>query len=209
MSRGKFRVQRPVVPELDISRPFAPDPVVAEWIQSVFISEDGQLHNEEHRHLAQAVIGVVWTNIPHSRQMHRVAAMAEQPVFQASGWKRYRQEQQMVEWFGQLPDFVITIDAGIAAQMDDAHWCALLEHELYHCAQALSPFGAPKFTKEGKPKFAIRGHDVEEFVGIVRRYGAGNAAGATSELVKAASKAPEVAKINIARACGTCHLAVA
>ena len=49
----------------------------------------------------------------------------------------------------------------------------------------------------------MRAHDVEEFVGVVRRYGASQEVRA---LVEAASQPPEVAKINIARACGTCLL---
>lgn len=202
-------IVRPIVPELEINRPFLPAPEVAEWLKETFVLDGGALHNPEHHHLEFAQIGVLWTDLPHSRHMHRVAATAEMPMFQGSGWKRSRQEQQMAEWFGLVPDFVITIDTGVASVLSDAQWCALVEHELYHCGQARNEYGAPKFTREGLPKFAIRGHDVEEFVGIVRRYGAGNAAGATAALVKAASEPPDVARIDIARACGTCHLAAA
>lgn len=63
--------------------------------------------------------------------------------------------------------------------------------------------GAPKFTKEGMPKLEMRGHDVEEFVGVVRRYGASTQ---VQELVDAANAPAEVGKLNIARACGTCLL---
>lgn len=55
------------------------------------------------------------------------------------------------------------------------------------------------------PKLGIRGHDVEEFVGIVRRYGAGD----TAKFVAAAQRAPEVGHADIARACGTCILRAA
>jgi hypothetical protein len=78
---------------------------------------------------------------------------------------------------------------------------------MYHIGQARDEFGAPVFVKStGLPKLAIRGHDVEEFVGVVRRYGAGVD---VQRMVDAAKAAPEVAKINIARACGTCLLKVA
>ena len=88
-------------------------------------------------------------------------------------------------------------------------WCALVEHELYHIGQRDDGFGAPAFTKDGMPKLGIRGHDVEEFVGIVRRYGAGGGASDTAKLVDAARRAPEVGHADIARACGTCILRAA
>ncbi|WP_420376855.1 putative metallopeptidase [Sinorhizobium medicae] len=53
----------------------------------------------------------------------------------------------------------------------------------------------------------MRGHDVEDFVGVVRRYGA-DAAGVRA-IVDAANRPPEIARANIAHACGTCQLRVA
>ena len=84
---------------------------------------------------------------------------------------------------------------------------ALAEHEMYHCGQERDEFGAPKFRKSGLPAFAMRGHDVEQFVGVVRRYGAG-AAGVMA-MVDAANRPPEIADIRIAQACGTCRLRAA
>ncbi|NRP70767.1 hypothetical protein ILFOPFJJ_01649 [Ensifer psoraleae] len=84
----------------------------------------------------------------------------------------------------------------------------LVEHELYHAAQETDAFGAPKFSKStGRPIFTIRGHDVEEFVGVVRRYGA-DAAGVRA-MVDAANQKPEIARVQIAHPCGTCQLRVA
>lgn len=68
-------------------------------------------------------------------------------------------------------------------------------------------FGQPKFRRSGLPAFAIKGHDVEQFVGVVRRYGA-DATG-VREMVDAAKAAPEIANVSIAQACGTCRLRVA
>jgi hypothetical protein len=84
-----------------------------------------------------------------------------------------------------------------------------VEHELYHIAQRTDEFGAPAFTQDGYPKLGLRGHDVEEFVGIVRRYGAGAGAGDTAKLVAAAQRDPEIGALNIAQACGTCLLRAA
>ncbi len=52
----------------------------------------------------------------------------------------------------------------------------------------------------------LRGHDIEEFVGVVRRYGASVE---VQEMIDAANKPAEVAHLNVARACGTCLLKLA
>jgi hypothetical protein len=84
---------------------------------------------------------------------------------------------------------------------------ALLEHELYHAGQERDGFGAPKFRKSGLPAFAMRGHDVEGFVGVVRRYGMIDCG--VRAMVEAARKSPEIAAVRIAQACGTCLLRAA
>lgn len=188
---------------------YVPAPEVVEWLRAAFLEDGSKLYNEEHIHLKDADICVLWTNDPYAKQGRRVAGTAEIPMFRCGAWQKGRQEQQMREWFERVPQFLITLDANYAAQASDAEFCALVEHELYHCGQERDEFGAPKFTKHGLPKYAMRGHDVEEFVGIVRRYGAGNAAGDTAKLVEAASKPPEVAKLDISRCCGTCMLRAA
>jgi hypothetical protein len=208
------QLARPLPPE----RMFADDSLyglylpahdLVEWIRATFLRGDSKLYNEEHAHLVDAHIAALWTNDAQMTKGKAVAGTAEIPMFRCAAWQRGRQEQQMREWFGSVPQFLITLDARYAIQASDAEFCALVEHELYHCGQEQDGFGAPKFTKDGFPKYTIRGHDVEEFVGVVRRYGAGNAAGETAKLVEAANKAPEVANVDIRHACGTCHLKVA
>lgn len=182
---------------------FCPAPEAWDWIQSQILAETGSIHNPDHAHLLDADIGVLWASASFTKQGRVVVGQAEQVMFRAGGWQKARQEQQMIEWFGRVPAFVITLAADYCAQCTDAEFCALVEHELYHIAQATDQYGAPKFTQEGLPKLQMRAHDVEEFVGVVRRYGASQEVRA---LVEAASQPPEVAKINIARACGTCLL---
>ncbi|MGH9884850.1 MAG: putative metallopeptidase [bacterium] len=81
----------------------------------------------------------------------------------------------------------------------------MVEHELYHCAQEQDVYGAPRFSRAtGEPIFGIRGHDSEEFVGVVRRYGVGSVSEGTRRLVEAARNAPEIPGLSIAKACGTC-----
>lgn len=191
------------------NRPFVPAQDLEEWARATFISRDGILANPDHQHLQHAEIGMLWCASPNARQMMAVVGQAETGVFRGARWQKARQEQQMVEWFGLVPDFIVTFHADYAVECDDASFCSLVEHELYHCGQERDPYGGPKFRKDGSPAFTIRGHDVEEFVGVVERYGVGAAAGKTSDLVRAANKGPTVSASLIHGACGTCGRRVA
>jgi len=189
---------------------FLPAPDVEEWIRGAFLDESGPLFDLDHVHLKQAHIGVLWTCVPNIRRGRLVAGQAEMPSQSNMGskWQRGRVEQQLVQWFGATPDFLITLDAVHAANMDDVSFCALIDHELRHCAQAIDQNGAPKFSREtGKPTFALRGHDVEEFIGTVRRFGIAD--NSVRALVDAAGRAPEIGRARIAQACGTCLRAAA
>ncbi|MFB4400150.1 putative metallopeptidase [Pseudomonas inefficax] len=181
----------------------APAPEIWDWLKAEILADTGSIHNPEHAHLIDANIGVLWASTGFAKQGRVVLGQAEQLMFRAGGWQKARQEQQMREWFGEEPDYLITLAADYCSQCTDAEFCALVEHELYHIAQVTDEYGAPKFTQDGLPKLYLRGHDVEEFVGVVRRYGASEE---VQQLIDAASRPPEVAKINIARACGTCLL---
>lgn len=189
---------------------FVPAPLMTGWLMDVFISDGGPLSNPAHAHLREAIIAVLWTNTPLKVRMNSVVGMAELPQFRGNAWTKGRQDQQIEEWFGYEPDFLLTFDALWWSQADDTSACATMEHELFHCAQAVDQFGAPKFNKQtGKPVFGIRGHDVEEFVGVVERYGAGHGAGRTADLVRAANRGPTIAPALIDIACGTCGRKVA
>lgn len=178
------------------------------WAVSSFIDAEGEFANPDHAHLEHASLGMLWTRVPNGRQGRTVVGTAEAGTPLGMGkWRKARAEQQVREWFGHVPDFIITIDANYASQCGDAEFCALIEHELYHCGQERDEFGAPKFRKSGAPAFAMRGHDIEEFVGVVRRYGA-SAAGVTA-LIDAAKQPPEIARASVAELCGTCMLKAA
>ncbi|WP_447867196.1 putative metallopeptidase [Rahnella bonaserana] len=205
-------MERPM-PDLSLSEEFhpynrlIPAPEIMEWVNLQIISEEGQLHNPDHAHLADADIRFMWAAAAFEKKGRAVLGQAEEVAMRAGGWQKARMEQQMHEWFGEVPTFIITLAADYCAQCTDLEFCALVEHELYHIAQATDEFGAPKFNRDtGKPVLKLRGHDVEEFVGVVRRYGASVE---VQKLIDAAKNAPEVGNIDIAKACGTCLLKLA
>ncbi len=211
--------QRPMPPEglgqfadgQDHFVTIVPAPELRDWIVKTFIEQDGRLFNIEHRHLLWARFECLWAAGTFEKQGRTVIGLTEEISFRVSGWPRWRQEQQLAEWFGQAgqPDYLITFAADWSREASDTDFCALVEHELYHIGQKHDKFGEPEFTSEGLPKLAIRGHDVEEFVGVVRRYGVGDRGGKVAELVAAANSRPEVSRAQVAMGCGTCHLKVA
>lgn len=204
------KLMRPLPPDMSDAEygQFLPSMEMWVWALATFVIDDGLLHNPEHAHLIDANVRFLWTNIENARAGRRIVGQCEMPDNMRGGkWSKGRADQQLIEWFGETPDFLITLDAEYCAQCSDAEFCALVEHELLHAGQARDEFGAPKFSKTGRPMFAMRGHDVEEFVSIVRRYGA--SAAHVSDLVDAANKGPQIAQVKIAQACGTCALRAA
>nr|WP_154325053.1 putative metallopeptidase [Pantoea sp. 201603H] len=180
---------------------------IMQWVTENILGGEGNLHNPDHIHLIDADIAFMWASSAFTKKGRNVLGQAEEVMMRAGGWQKARMEQQLYEWFGHKPDFIITLAADYCSQCSDMEFCALIEHELYHIAQEIDEFGAPKFYRDsGLPKLCMRGHDVEEFVGVVRRYGASSD---VQELVDAANRPAEVAKINIARACGTCLMKLA
>lgn len=187
----------------DIGIRVEPAPDVWEWITAEILADTGSIHNPDHAHLIDADIAVMWASSAFAKQGRVVIGQAELVAFRAGGWQKARMEQQMMDWFGRVPTYIITLAADFCDQCGDADFCALVEHELYHIAQSKDEFGAPKFKQDGMPKLEMRAHDVEEFIGVVRRYGASESVQA---MIDAAAKPPEVSGLNISRACGTCML---
>lgn len=181
----------------------SPAPELQEWIERAILAAGGPLHNPDHAHLVDADLAFLWASSGLLKAGRVVLGQAEQVMFRAGGWQKARQEQQMIEWFGRVPAFLITLAADYCATCSDAEFCALVEHELYHIGHALDPYGAPAFDKQGRPKLRIVGHDVEEFLGVVARYGP-SADVRRLAAAAAAGAAPAVPRLDIARACGCC-----
>lgn len=177
-----------------------------EWVNTELLNENGHLYNADHEHLVGADIAYLWASHSFVKKGKGVAGQCEQLMFRVGGWQKARQEQQFNDWFGRVPKFVITLAADYCMAASDAQFCALVEHELYHIGQELDEYGAPKFTQEGEPRLTMASHDVEEFIGVVKRYGASDS---VAELVEAANKPRTMPALNIAASCGTCLKAVA
>ena len=175
------------------------------FVRRTIIDDDGVLYNHEHQHLRRATIGWLWSSEPYHRRGRRIlgeARMAEPTGTNA--WSKARTAYLWHHLFGHMPDFVITLDAEFfsEAETTDAECLAVVEHELYHCAQAVTLFGSPRFRRDGGPIWCIRPHDVEEFVGVVRRYG--SEASGVKELVEVAGRGATVVEAKITQACATC-----
>src|SRR5688572_18991352 len=125
--------QRPYPPAeiLDELRAvFVPAVDLGEWIERTVIAEDAAIANEDHAHLRQASIGWLWTNEANSRHGRVVLGQAEKMPPMAMGkWTKGRLVFQLEEWFGSVPDFLITLHGPRCAEMDDASFLALVEHE--------------------------------------------------------------------------------
>jgi len=186
-----------------------PAPRLRDWTREVFIQEGGALQNTDHEHLQHARIGMCWTTVEWHRKGKRIAGEAQLARPQGSNaWSKARKRRQlrrMFDEFKALPDFLITVDADwINSRLDESTpyaVCALIEHELYHCAQDTDQDGFPAFDSQtGRPKWTIDPHDVEEFVGVAERYGA-----ATDDLQRmqgALRRGPTVEEAAVEAACG-------
>lgn len=182
---------------------FLPSPDLAEWAKVTFLDEASPLFNVEHVHLQDAEIGFLWTNVPNARGGLAVIGQCElMPPAVMGKWARARAVQQITDWFGDMPDFVITLLAPYCAEASDLEFMALVEHELSHAGQERDEYGGLKFTRDGAPKYGMRAHDVQEFVGVARRYGATGVN--VRALVDAVNAGPTIGRASIAAACGSC-----
>lgn len=203
---------RPMPPEwiFEMGTPnFAPAPEMWEWIGKVFLDSKSKLFNPDHMHLRSfrwSDIAVMWARSGFKKQGRQVIGTTEKVMINAGGWKKERQEEQYIQWFRCVPEYLITFDASYSRIANDVDFCALVEHELYHIAHKKDQYGTPAYNREtGAPKLAIQGHDVEEFTGVVRRYGANKS---VQRMVEAANIRPELSRADVHYACGTCYLRV-
>nr|WP_259391268.1 putative metallopeptidase [Pectobacterium polaris] len=113
---------------------------IYDWVDRQIISESGNLYNPDHFHLHTADIAFMWASSAFEKKGRTVLGQCEEVMMRAGGWQKARMEQQMHEWFGRIPTFIITLAADYCAQCSDLDFCALIEHELYHICHATDMF---------------------------------------------------------------------
>lgn len=209
-------MKRPMPPQsllyLDPEDPvgFEAAPELKEWILKTFIDEGGELHNPDHMHISpwdDDLFMVLWASSGFKKSEKIVLGQTEKFAPMAGGWRKLRQEKQMIDWFGCVPNFIITIDAWFAHNASDTDFCALVEHELYHIGAKRDEDGNYLVSQStGEYKYYLRPHDVEEFHGVVQRYGASPD---VQKMVDLVNDGPTIGKAKIAHACGTCLLKLA
>ncbi|MBN6525311.1 hypothetical protein JZM37_13795 [Acinetobacter pittii] len=185
-----------------------PAPDLQNWVVANFLTLGGPLHNPDHDHIAEMLhdnegfLAFAWASSAYSRAKRMVLGQCEKVMFQQGGWKKARQEQQMRDWFGFVPIYLITIDASFCEKANDSEFCALLEHELYHIGVERHSDGEIIYSDHtGLPKHYLAGHDVEEFIGVVKRWGANEN---VKRLIDVAKNPPFVSDLDISKCCGNC-----
>jgi hypothetical protein len=169
----------------------------------VFIDEDGPLHNPEHEHLDKATIGFAWAPEENSRNMRRILGQTElMPPMAMGKWQRGRAIAQMADWFGEPPRLPHHDRQSSPPASTTPASAPSSSTSSTIAPRRRTRFGHPKFHRDtGEPMWGIRGHDVEEFVGVVARYG--TEATGTTDLVKAGA-ARRWSRWRRRLACGTC-----
>lgn len=182
---------------------------LAEWVRANVLDEAGPIHNPDHAHLVgfDAAVGWLWMPDTLRRSGSRILGTCATGKPSGDAWAQAVKREQLERWFGDVPDFVVSLCARHAAheleQGRPANVLAVVEHELYHAAVERDQYGAERFDRFGNPRWGVRPHDVESFVGCVRRYG--TEATGTTALIQAAMNEPEIGRAQLEGICGTCR----
>ena len=94
-----------------LSSRYLPAPEVLKWARAEILTEGGQLHNPDFEHLEYADIQFLWAPQGFVKAGRTVLGMCEEVTFRCGPWQKGRQQQQMTDWFGMVPDYLITLDA--------------------------------------------------------------------------------------------------
>ncbi|GAN83833.1 putative metallopeptidase [Gluconacetobacter entanii] len=115
-------------------------------------------------------IAVFMRHFPKEKQGRIVLGELALPRFQGGLARLGSWLLQRATWF-QGPDYILMIDQdwwdGARPEAQEA----LVFHELMHAEHAVDRDGELKFDDEGRPVWSLKGHDLEEFREVVRRYG--------------------------------------
>lgn len=188
----------------------APAPELKDWVVKSFLDTNSPLYNPDHDHITEMLeaddtfLAFAWATSSFKSKQMMILGQCEKVMFNVGGWRKARQEQQMREWFGFIPTYLITLDASFCENATDRNFCALIEHELYHIGVQRGDDGEVIYSiQTGLPKHYLASHDVEEFFGVVKRWGASES---VKRLVKIAQNPPFVPDLDVSKCCGTCAI---
>ena len=185
------------------------------WVITEIRAADRPLSNYDFGLIADARVAFLWCTEPYTKTGTVVLGTCQLGPPRGNAWSAVRQRAQLCEWFGEVPDFLVTLDAVFFEQCvregQPASALAVVEHELYHCGRKLDREGDPAFGADGEPLWDLRPHDIEEFAGVYRRYGRDTPG--TQAFVAAvehvAEHGPDIAPASLDGLCGTCGRSVA
>ena len=126
----------------------------------------------EHSHLKDASVEWLFRTEPQIKQGRQILGMCYMPT--VTGGLRDFFVWMVERMFGHFPDFLIVLDYEYWQASSPLLREILVYHEMCHAVQARDKYDAPKFDKDGLPVWALKGHDVEEFSSVVRKYGPWN-----------------------------------
>lgn len=194
----------------------APALDVEAWVLAEFLAPDRPMSIYEHSHLAEheARVGWLWATEVLVKRGRRILGRCGLAQPTGDAWQQLHRTEQLERWFGEVPDFVVTLDAQFVAHAlatgRVADVLALVDHELCHAGIALDADGFQRFRKDGSPVWGIRTHDVEQFLGPVRRWGLASAG--VEKLAEAIDHVravgPDIAQATLDGVCGTCRAGI-
>lgn len=115
----------------------------------------------DHHELVNAHIVYVFRTKASKSRGHETWGKARKPTG-LQAWLA-NPEQTHDVWSEPWPFFVIEIAWDVWQRLDDGQKVALVDHELCHCAVG--------YSEDGELQLSMRHHDVEEFVGVIKRNG--------------------------------------
>ena len=128
----------------------------------------------EHEHLVDNDVRIGWlmrNEAKHKGNKVELGSVHDVGTMFQGGFKMLGL-QLLAGMLGELPAFLVVLDAGFWGEASDTDKQALVFHELCHVQQALDRYGAPKFDRDGLPVFKVVEHDVTAFNAEVARFGA-------------------------------------
>ena len=188
------------------------------WVQREILAEDRPLSIYEHAHLREhnARVCFLWTTEVEARQGRRTLGTCQLGRPTGRAWPQAQRRAQLVDWFGAVPDFLIVLDALHASHAlatgRPENLLAVIDHELSHAGIKLDAYGERQFDRvTDEPTWAVMPHPVEEFPGVVRRWGiAATGVGTMAEAIDhVRAHGPDIAPASLDGLCGTCRAPLA